>query len=130
MFGYGDGPCVAIKLNKIYSWLPEAYQAASDYPQVVKQVVERLPPQSPLAAADRSGIFVKCEGEYSADVDALRNSTIAYYSFDAFGNATTTEVGALPFFYFPFLNQPGYVSPHVFVHFRQLQQFLRSALEL
>lgn len=50
-------------------------------------------------------VWVTCEGENSADIENI--GTINYYPNRGFRHE-----------YFPFLNQPGYLSPVVAVHFQ------------
>lgn len=95
-FGYDVGhPCVLIKLNRIFNWVPEPYEAG------------KFPPKMPVnitSVYDYKSVYIWCEGENAADqenmgvVNYLPTNTIANY-------------------YFPFTNQPHYVSPFVFVHF-------------
>ncbi|WAR28728.1 AT1B1-like protein [Mya arenaria] len=94
-FGYEDGqPCVLLKLNRIFDWLPEPFESNSSIP-------------SELQGSDiwqQYSITVKCEGENPADNDKLGD--ILYYPPHGFH-----------FKYFPYRNQQGYRSPLVFVRF-------------
>ena len=58
-------------------------------------------------------MYVKCKGEQGVDRDNLHE--IDYYS--AYPNR---EIGGIPFRYFPYRNQPDYLSPLVFVHFKNI----------
>jgi len=94
-FGYADGqPCVILKLNRIFDWLPESY-TNDTLPQELRD--------SP-GLWQEYFITVKCEGENPADRDRL--GPILYYPPHGFH-----------FKYFPFRNQQGYRSPLVFVKF-------------
>jgi sodium/potassium-transporting ATPase subunit beta len=112
-FGYTNGPCVALKLNRIYNWIPEAFSSENQLPIEIKNILDRLNNRKTLI---NENIFIKCDGEFSADVDLLRHANISYHS----AQAGVQDIGLLPIFYYPFLNQPGYKSPLVFVHFRNL----------
>lgn len=94
-FGYDLGsPCVLIKLNKIYNWEPTPYK-------------DELPPNMPkVNITDRNGIFITCEGENPADKENI--GPIRY--------APSQLINAN---YYPYTNQPGYLSPFVMVHFEQ-----------
>jgi len=100
-FGYQRGnPCVLIKLNRIYNWKPTPYEnndfeLDKDIPDAVRQ-----------GYANRRSdiIYITCEGENAADKENI--GPINYYPQQG-----------IDFKYFPFTNQPGYLSPFVFVHF-------------
>lgn len=116
-FGYSDfGPCVALKLNKIYDWVPKAYQTEEELPEDIKDLVMKYPNREKLM---KENIFLKCNGEYSADLDAVENTQITYYSKDA----NIQDIGLMPFYYYPYLNQPGYRGPLVFIQFKNLPKF-------
>lgn len=117
-FGYADaGPCVLVKLNRIYDWLPSPYDDLSKFNATIN---------SSLVNDDlnilTNNVIVKCDGEYSADRDALLNAELAYFS--AHSSALDYyKLGLLPVYYYPYLSQPGYKSPLVFVQFKNLPQF-------
>lgn len=111
-FGYSNnssGPCVALKLNKIYNWLPKEYD---EIPKAIN--ISEIQNVSVLS----SNIFIKCEGQYSSDRDAIARTELIYYS--PVSNFKTNKIGFIPFFYYPYLNQRGYEQPLVFVHFENL----------
>jgi len=100
-FGYKRGdPCVLIKLNRIYNWKPEPYTQ------------DDLATNQGIPDAVRSGyahnssriVYITCEGENAADKENI--GPINYY-----------PQHGIDFKYFPFTNQPGYLSPFVFIHF-------------
>jgi sodium/potassium-transporting ATPase subunit beta len=100
-FGYKRGdPCVLIKLNRIYNWKPTSYELSdlekdSSIPDSVRDGYKK----------NRSDIvYVTCEGENAADKENI--GPLDYY-----------PQPGIEFKYFPFTNQPGYLSPFVFVHF-------------
>lgn len=102
-FGYfssSQSPCVVVKLNRIYGWLPI--------------YTNKLPGglQKPQNNTDKF-VYVKCDGEHGADRDNVKE--IEYYSA-----YPTNEIGGIPFKYFPYRNQPGYLSPLIFVHFKNV----------
>jgi len=114
-FGYlSTGPCVAVKLNKIYSWLPRVYETIEQLPQEIKELVTQL---DQVEQVINKNIFVKCDGEYSHDKDALMNANVTYYSAGSKIFNTENKLGLIPIYYYPFYNQPGYESPLVFVQF-------------
>lgn len=98
-YGYSSRtPCVALKLNRIFGWLPIT---ASSYPFDVSE---------PKGNKDKF-VFVHCDGEHSADKDNI--GEVEYYS-----SYPSKQVGGINFKYFPYRNQPGYLSPLVFAHFK------------
>jgi sodium/potassium-transporting ATPase subunit beta len=106
-FGYMTGePCVALKLNRIYGWLPkvDSAESASAYPFNVSDT---------HATPDRY-VYVHCTGEGSADKDNI--GPVAYYS----SLAERHDVGGINFKYFPYRNQANYLSPLVFVQFKNI----------
>ena len=120
-FGYtNNGPCIALKLNRVFGWTPKAFSNPSELPGAIldAQIANALDP-----AVYKNHVFVKCEGEYSADKDALTRADVVYFSENG-SRYNITEVGLIPFYYFPYLNQPGFESPLVFVQFKKLDKFL------
>lgn len=105
-FGYFDGkPCIFLKLNKIFNWVPQYYKP------------NELPDHMPKSLKDhikkRQGealevVWVSCEGENPADIENLGESTM-YKSLSG-------EQGFLGR-YFPFKNTEGYLQPIVAVQF-------------
>jgi len=103
-FGYRKGePCVLIKLNRIFGWKPDSYNTSDftsnlNIPDAVRQSYAQHSSQK---------IYITCEGENPADKENI--GTVEYFPPD----------GGIEFKYFPFTNQPGYLSPFVFVHFQK-----------
>jgi len=86
-------PCLLLKLNRIYGWKPEPF-------------VER-PDSFPKGIQFTPGnLFITCEGQHDADKEHL--GPLSYHP----PNGIETK-------YYPFLNQPGYQSPYVMVHFKE-----------
>nr|ABO61330.1 Na+/K+ ATPase beta subunit [Doryteuthis pealeii] len=91
-YGYKNGtPCVLLKLNKIFDWIPRPY-------------TNETVPVEAKDNWDNYHITVKCHGERQADIENL--GPVNYYPKHGF-----------PIKYFPFLNQPGYHAPIVVVQF-------------
>ncbi|GAB1605548.1 sodium/potassium-transporting ATPase subunit beta-1-like [Argonauta hians] len=89
-YGYKTGvPCVILKLNKIYNWIPVPY-SNDTVPSKAKE------------NWDDSHITVTCEGERDTDKENIQN--ITYYPKHGF-----------PIKYFPYRKQKGYHSPIVIV---------------
>jgi sodium/potassium-transporting ATPase subunit beta len=96
---YSRNPCVVVKLNRIYGWLPKPAESTP----------------VPLTDANVKGkfVYIHCDGEYGTDRDNIKE--VEYYS--AYPGK---EIGGIPFKYFPYLNQDNYLSPLVFVHFKNV----------
>lgn len=100
-YGYNTPhPCVVVKLNRIFGWLPKYGNAPYNL--------------SKLDGEKKYYVYVSCNGETSTDRDNI--GAIDYYS-----TYPNSEVGGIEFKYFPYRNQPGYLSPLVFVHFKELK---------
>ena len=117
-FGYltEQGPCVAIKLNRIYDWLPLAYETIDDkyFAMNMTEIQNR--------SVFSENVFIQCTGYHASDMDALNRTKISYYSENS-KLLNINSIGMIPFYYFPYKNQPGYQSPMVFVHFRNIPKF-------
>lgn len=101
-YGYAptsQAPCVLVKLNRIYGWLPIH--------------VTKMPANLTKTNTTDKFVYVKCEGEQGTDRDNIKE--IEYYS-----SYPNREIGGIPFRYFPYRNQPGYLSPLVFVYFKNV----------
>ncbi|CRK86547.1 CLUMA_CG000063, isoform A [Clunio marinus] len=108
-FGFDEGkPCVFLKLNKIFNWIPEYYNNASDLP-------ENMPPQLKKHIIGQKKmkdvVWVSCEGENPADKEHIRE--LKYYTFD-----DNAQQGFNGFFY-PF-NTNQYNQPLVAVRFEDI----------
>ncbi|VDN11292.1 unnamed protein product [Dibothriocephalus latus] len=98
-YGFTSGsPCIALKMNRIYGWLPEPVEFAT-------------------------GVLVKCEGE--TEVDTLNMGTVRYYDMDHFFTGQRrpkTTNGSFHAAFFPYLNQGCYHQPLVFSEFSGMRR--------
>lgn len=102
-YSYDEGmPCVLLKINKVYGWIPEPFTEAAlndssnTHAQEAKQKLgDRL---------DEDYVGITCEGENEADADSMGNVT--YYPRLGFPSA-----------FYPYKNQDNYRPPIVFVRF-------------
>lgn len=95
-----SAPCIFVKLNKIYGWLPEYYDDVDDLPEdMPTDLVDHI---KSLKPKDRQQVWVSCSGLHENDnigpVEYSNNRGFASY-------------------YYPYTNQQGYLSPLVAVHF-------------
>ncbi|CAF0997620.1 unnamed protein product [Brachionus calyciflorus] len=99
-YGMSSGtPCVVVKLNRIYGWLPYTNNQV------------KTPVNLTKLKSNEKFVYVACEGEYDYDKENL--GPIEYFS-----SYPNNEIGGINFKYFPYRNQPNYLSPLVFVHFK------------
>lgn len=100
-YGYkSNEPCIFLKLNKIYGWLPEVYDTPQKgMPEDLQKFI------NDTKVEERQQIWVSCNGHFGKDKENFQN--INYYPSQGF-----------PIYYYPYLNQPGYLSPLVAVQFK------------
>ncbi|EDW78066.1 uncharacterized protein Dwil_GK24211 [Drosophila willistoni] len=100
-YGYkSNEPCIFLKLNKIFGWVPDVYESPqSGMPQELQKVI------NDTKVEERQQIWVSCNGHFGKDKENFQN--ISYYPSQGF-----------PIYYYPYLNQPGYLSPLVAVQFK------------
>jgi len=95
-FGYLIGkPCILLKLNKIYGWLPKLYEEGDKIPEEVTDLKYS------------EGVQVTCEGV--KDVDKENMGKVTVYPEEGFRPQ-----------HFPYMNQKNYQAPLVFVQFENL----------
>lgn len=95
-----SAPCIFVKLNKIYGWLPEFYDDVDDLPEdMPTDLVDHI---KSLKPKDRQQVWVSCKG--------LSNN-------DDIGPVEYSNNRGFATYYYPYTNQPGYLSPLVAVHF-------------
>ncbi|XP_065358384.1 sodium/potassium-transporting ATPase subunit beta-1 [Calliphora vicina] len=105
-YGYNNSrPCVFLKLNKIFGWLPEYYDDPVELPEdMPAQLKAHIKDVKPL---ERQQIWISCDGTNAADREHL--GEVKFYPSQGF-----------PAYYYPFINQPGYLSPLIAVQFEKL----------
>uniref|UniRef100_A0A1Q3FKF7 Putative sodium/potassium-transporting atpase subunit beta-2 n=2 Tax=Culex tarsalis TaxID=7177 RepID=A0A1Q3FKF7_CULTA len=95
-----SAPCIFVKLNKIYGWLPEFYDDVDDLPEdMPTDLVDHI---KSLKPKERQQVWVSCKG--------LSES-------DDMGPVEYSNNRGFPSYYYPYTNQQGYLSPLVAVHF-------------
>lgn len=97
-----SAPCIFIKLNRIYGWVPEVYDDINDLPESMPtDLIDHI---KSLPEQDRKQVWVSCNGMAPADIEAI--GPIEFFPHRG-----------LPAYYYPYTNLPGYLSPLVAVHF-------------
>jgi sodium/potassium-transporting ATPase subunit beta len=107
-YGYHKtSPCIFLKLNKIYGWVPEYFGFQDDLPakmpQTLKEQIRHLNSTNPKQLET---VWVTCEGENPADVENI--GPIDFKPRQGFAG-----------YYFPYMNSEGYLSPLVAIHFQR-----------
>jgi len=104
-YGYDLGsPCILVKLNRIYGWVPQPYTVddLTNGAKVPSSVASSIKTAGPADV----GVYISCEGENAADKENI-------------GDLHYAPSQLIRKNYFPYTNQPGYLSPFVMVHFKQ-----------
>lgn len=101
------GPCIFLKLNKIFGWKPDVYNNTNDLPEKMPDHLKEYIKQTVRGEKETiNTVWVDCLGENPADTENI--GAIKYYPHRGF-----------PGYYFPFKNTEGYLSPLVAVNFEQ-----------
>jgi len=102
-----SAPCIFLKLNKIFGWVPHYYNDSThlpgNMPDDLKKHVDHIEKNEHQTL---NTIWVSCEGENPADLENI--GPVKYYPRRGF-----------PGYYFPYQNSEGYLSPLVAVHFER-----------
>lgn len=98
-----SAPCIFLKLNKIYNWVPEYYNDTNSLPDKIPEDL-KTHIRGLNNPKELNTVWVSCEGENPADVENI--GPIHYIPRRGF-----------PGYFFPFTNKEGYLSPLVAVWF-------------
>ncbi|XP_015189132.1 PREDICTED: sodium/potassium-transporting ATPase subunit beta-2-like [Polistes dominula] len=98
-----SAPCIFIKLNRIYGWVPEYYNDTKDLPSDMPiNLVNHIKKTN---SSWLNTVWVSCKGEDPYDTETI--GELEYYP----------QNHGFPGFYYPYENIQGYLSPLVAVHF-------------
>lgn len=104
-YGYAkSAPCIFLKLNKIFGWVPQFYNDTKNLPDMMPADLKEHIKQQDKSKLNT--VWVSCSGENPADVENM--GAIQYLPSRGF-----------PGYYYPFKNIPGYLSPLVAVFFER-----------
>ncbi|XP_055382094.1 sodium/potassium-transporting ATPase subunit beta-2 isoform X2 [Condylostylus longicornis] len=102
-----SSPCVFLKLNKIFGWIPEFYNNSKDLPSnMPNNLKEYIADMEKTQKEKMNTIWVSCEGENPSDQEYI-------------GPVDYIPIRGFPGYYYPYLNSEGYLSPLVAVHFQR-----------
>ncbi|CAD6241145.1 GSCOCG00009168001-RA-CDS [Cotesia congregata] len=105
-YGFNNSsPCVFIKLNKIFDWVPEYYQLSELPSDMPKKLVNHI--KSYGNSSELNTVWVSCQGEEAEDRESL--GPIQYFP----------KIQGFPGYYYPYKNINGYLSPLVAVNFER-----------
>ncbi|KAL0279028.1 UNVERIFIED_CONTAM: hypothetical protein PYX00_000674 [Menopon gallinae] len=100
-----SGPCIFLKLNKIYGWRPEYYNDTKDLPEnMPADLKEHIAAQKAQDSKLLNTVWVSCEGENPLDKE---NIGPVHYIPKSRG---------FPGYFYPFENNEGYLSPLMAIH--------------
>ncbi|XP_046676077.1 sodium/potassium-transporting ATPase subunit beta-2-like isoform X2 [Homalodisca vitripennis] len=105
-YSYNRGtPCIFLKLNKIFNWMPQYYTGVGELPEKMPQDLKNhIQAEHLNDQASLNTVWVSCEGENPADVENI--GSIQYFPKRGF-----------PGYFFPYKNQEGYLSPVIAIWF-------------
>jgi sodium/potassium-transporting ATPase subunit beta len=135
-FGYRLGePCVLIKLNKIYGWVPQPYGYRDNGVFDLKILEEDLRSEQkekrmPLKLAEQIYSYatnIKIPNHLELETYRRGVLSTVWISCDGENVADTENIGPILYFpmpgiagyYFPYMKQQGYQSPFIFVQFKR-----------
>lgn len=100
-YGYNNSsPCVFLKLNRIFNWVPEFYNDPTDLPAEMPQSLK----DHIAGEKNKNQVWVSCEAEHPVDREQLKD--IKYFPSQGLSGE-----------FYPYTNAPGYLSPLVAVQF-------------
>uniref|UniRef100_A0A4Y0BGJ8 Sodium/potassium-transporting ATPase subunit beta n=1 Tax=Anopheles funestus TaxID=62324 RepID=A0A4Y0BGJ8_ANOFN len=90
-----SAPCIFLKLNKIYGWVPEFYNESSRLPNNMPvELKEYIKEKEQKELHTMNTVWISCEGENAADIENV--GQIQYYPRRGF-----------PGYYYPYENSEG-----------------------
>ncbi|CAF0816244.1 unnamed protein product [Rotaria sordida] len=110
MYGWPIGqPCILIKLNQIYGWMPADGNIIDAVANATGQ---------PILPIDQQGqnIYITCEGREQEDKN--KTGSMIYYSI--LHPLGIPNYGGIPYYFFPYRNAREEVEPFVLVQFTSL----------
>lgn len=108
-YSYDRGtPCIFLKLNKIFNWMPDYYNDSDKLPEKMPEDLKNfiINEKANQNVHSLNTVWVSCEGENPADVENI--GSIQYIPRRGF-----------PGYYFPYKNIDGYLQPIIAVWFEK-----------
>ncbi|XP_043274647.1 sodium/potassium-transporting ATPase subunit beta-2-like [Venturia canescens] len=114
---HNSSPCVFIKLNRIFGWIPDYYNNPNQLPEEMPQdLIARIKTYN---STWLNTIWISCKGADPFDRENI--GPIKYFP-EFFPQG-------LPGFYYPYENIPGYLSPLLAVQFERPKTHVIIAVE-
>ncbi|XP_076384778.1 sodium/potassium-transporting ATPase subunit beta-1-like [Megalopta genalis] len=112
-YGYSNPlqPCVLVKFNKRFDWVPDCYNQSSSLPENIPDSLKKA-----IQKSEKFYIWLSCNGANNVDKEHI--GEIEYIPSPGF-----------PIEYFPFTGQPDYLSPIVALHFKSLTPYRLITVE-
>ncbi|XP_014204377.1 sodium/potassium-transporting ATPase subunit beta-2-like [Copidosoma floridanum] len=106
-YGYEESkpqPCVYIKFNKRFDWVPIFYSQASALPENMPVRLQRV-----VKSTDKFHVWLSCEGKSKEDTKLM-------------GELEYLPISGFPVQFFPYSGQSDYLSPVVALRFKNLTE--------
>ncbi|XP_028051056.1 sodium/potassium-transporting ATPase subunit beta-1 isoform X1 [Monomorium pharaonis] len=112
-YGYTDPlqPCVLIKFNKRFNWVPIPYNKSSHLPENMPHALQKI-----IQFSNKFQIWLWCDGVNNVDKEHI--GEIEYFPSPGFSVQ-----------YFPFVGQPDYLAPLVALRFKNISSFRLITVE-
>jgi len=118
-YGYKEGkPCILIKLNKIFNWVPEPFETEKDFPDKLPESIKAAFKKNVADGKEdlNKRVWLECDGENPADKENI--GPINYYP----DRGVSVN-------YYPYMNQEGYLSPVIFAQLENPTKGVMIAIE-
>ncbi|CAF0791701.1 unnamed protein product [Adineta ricciae] len=110
LYGWTAGqPCILIKLNKIYGWVPATGDVSAAVANATGHAV------LPIDLRENN-IYITCNGKETSDQQSI--GSMKYYSL--LNPLGSDYYGGLPYYFYPYMNSKEHVEPFVLVQFKNL----------
>ncbi|CAG0924354.1 unnamed protein product, partial [Notodromas monacha] len=147
-FGYDRGnPCIILKINKVYGWIPETYGPEDNLPDEMPEFLKRevrktsVSREFSLYSNVRTG-FVALSLSLGVTIfilelkDENRRPPSVWLSCEGITSADREYLGAVEYFpypgfpayFFPYTKTPGYLSPLVALHLKDPKPVTSSSV--
>ncbi|KAL6264057.1 hypothetical protein P5V15_004136 [Pogonomyrmex californicus] len=112
-YGYTNPlqPCVLIKFNKRFNWVPIPYNKSSILPNNMPYAL-----QEAVQFSNKLQVWLWCDGVNNVDKEHI-------------GEVQYLPSPGFPVEYFPFVGQPDYLAPIVALHFKNITLFRLITVE-
>ncbi|KAH0954393.1 hypothetical protein HN011_008595 [Eciton burchellii] len=110
-YTYPLQPCVLIKFNKKFNWLPIHYNKSSQLPENMPHILQEF-----VRSSNKLQIWLWCDGVNNVDKEHI-------------GKIEYLPTPGFPVHYFPFAGQSDYLAPMVALQFKNITSFRLLTVE-